>query len=154
MKFIKDILLFDVETSGPDPDKDVIVQLGVVLLDKDNLLEKRYMHTYVRNSMLHATLLEHAASAHVDVRDLQLGKKPLELVRELPMLFPASATLAPANTSRLLFLKNMYRKQAVAFPYDLNCIDLWTLYYLYGVRTGLKKIPTLHTLAEQLHTRV
>lgn len=154
MKFIKDILLFDLETSGPDPDKDVIVQLGAVLLDKDNLLEKQFLNVHVRNSMLHATLIEHAAAAHADVRLLQSGKKPLDLVRELPTLFPSTVTLAPASASRLLFLKNMFRKQAVSFPFELNGLDLWTLYYLYGVRTGLKKIPTLHTLAEQLHTRV
>lgn len=154
MKFIKDILLFDLETSGPDPDKDVVVQLSAVLLDKDNLLEKRYLNTFVRNSMLHSTLLEHAAAAHADFKQVQAGKKPLELVRELPTLFSGPVTLAPANASRLLFFKNMFRKQAVTFPYDLTTMDLWTLYYIYGVRTGLKKIPTVHTLAEQLYTRV
>lgn len=70
MKFIKDIVLFDLETSGADIDRDVIVQFGAVLLDKDNLLEKAYYTTYVRNSLLQETLLAHATAAKIDVAKL------------------------------------------------------------------------------------
>ena len=44
MKFIKDILLFQIETTGPNIDRDSIIQLSAVLLDKDNLLEKNFFN--------------------------------------------------------------------------------------------------------------
>ena len=154
MKFIKDILLFDIETSGPDTDKDVVVQFSAVLLDKDNLLEKGAYHTYIKNSMLQQVLKEQAIGAHANIEQVQGGKKPLDFVRELPLVFPTPVTLASAGMSRVFFLKGVFRKQAVTFPFEMNILDLWTVYYIYGVRAGLKKIPTLHTLAEQLHMRI
>ena len=44
MKFIKDLLFFDINTTGPDTDKDNIVQLSAILIDKHNLLEKDYFN--------------------------------------------------------------------------------------------------------------
>ena len=40
MRFIKDLLFIEIQSTGLDPDKDSIIQLSAVLLDKDNLLEK------------------------------------------------------------------------------------------------------------------
>jgi hypothetical protein len=60
MKFIKDLLFFEITTTGADPDKDSLVQLSAVLLDKDNLLEKDNFNTYVRVSYLDSIINEHA----------------------------------------------------------------------------------------------
>lgn len=151
MKFIKDIVLFDIETSGSDVDRDVIVQFGAVLLDKDNLLEKGFYATYVRNSLLQETLVAHAHAAHVDLAALQGAPKPLDFIKAVTEQFHADVTLAVPNASRLMFLRQAFRKQATAFPYSLTSLDLWTLQYVYSMRMGLKKIPTLHTLSEQFH---
>lgn len=151
MKFIKDVLLFDIETSGADLDRDVIVQFSAVLLDKDNLLEKAFYTSYVRNSLLQETLLAHAAAAKIDVVLLQNGVKPLDFLKALAEKFPGDITLAAPNASRVFFLRQAFKKQASAFPYSLTHFDLWTLQYVHSLRTGLRKIPTLHTLAEQYH---
>ncbi|HYV33446.1 MAG TPA: exonuclease domain-containing protein [Candidatus Limnocylindria bacterium] len=56
MKFIKDLLFFEIQTTGQDPDKDSIIQLSAILLDKDNLLEKANFNTYIRVSYLDAII--------------------------------------------------------------------------------------------------
>ncbi len=154
MKFIKDILLFEVETSGANPDKDVVLQIGALLLDKDNLLEKGFYHTYIRNSLIEATLKEQAKIAHTSFENLQMGVKPLEFIKLFSSQFSGPLTLAMPSVSRLLFLKNTFKKQAVPFPYDLNIIDLWTMQYMFSVKRGLRKMPTLNTLAEDFHMTI
>ncbi len=154
MRFIKDILLIDLETSGPDVERDVVVQFGAVLLDKDNLLEKANYSTYVRNSLLSETLQGHAASVRVDISVLQNSPKPLDFIKEVTTRFRPDATLAVPSASQLFSFRQMFRKQATAFPYDLSVIDLWTLYYTFGMRIGLKKIPSLHTLLDHFHLRI
>lgn len=151
MRFIKDLLLFDLETSGPDPDKDVVLQIGATILDKDNLLEKSYFSAYIRNSVLIETLTEQAKSGHTSIEALQNGLKPLDFIKQFGQFATGGVTLVVPNSSRLLFLKQMYKKQTTAFPFELYTLDLWTLSYVRSMSKGLKKIPTLHTLAEDFH---
>lgn len=151
MRFIKDLLFFDLETSGPDPDKDVIVQIGAVLLDKDNLLEKAFFSTYIRNSLLTETLTEQAKASHTSVEVLQTGLKPLDFLKKFNEFAGQNSTLLVPNSSRLLFLKQAYRKQTMPFPFELYALDFWSICYVRSMSKGLKKIPTLHTLAEDFH---
>jgi DNA polymerase III alpha subunit (gram-positive type) len=151
MKFIKDLLLFDLETTGPDVDRDVVLQFGAVLLDKYNLIEKSHFSTYLRNSLLADILGQHARLARVDVEVMQNGLKPLDFLKELESRFSGQVTLAVPNLSRFLFLRQAFKKQSNTFPFELNALDLWSLYYVYGMRVGLKKIPSLSTLVEHFH---
>ncbi|QQS22541.1 hypothetical protein IPM19_02820 [bacterium] len=50
MKLIKDILIFQIEATGVDIERDHIIQLSGILLDKDSLLEKNYFNSYVKVS--------------------------------------------------------------------------------------------------------
>jgi DNA polymerase III alpha subunit (gram-positive type) len=154
MRFIKDILLFDVETSGPDVDRDVMVQFGAVLLDKDNLLEKALFNSYIRNSLLQETLAEQAKNAHTNLGLLQTAPKPLDFLKAFQEQFAGEFTFAVPGPNRLFFLRQAFRKQNIAFPYELQSLDLWTLYYVYSVRMGLKKIPNLQTMAEHFHLKL
>lgn len=151
MRFIKDLLLLDLETSGQDPDKDVIVQIGAVILDKDNLLEKSFFNSYVRNSLLTETLTEQAKAGHTTLEALESGLKPLDFLKKFGEFGGEDITLLVPNSSRLMFLKQAYKKQVMQFPFELYALDFWTICYMRGMSKGLKKIPTLHTLADDFH---
>ena len=49
MKFARDILLIDMETTGPDPAKDFPLQLAGVILYMYNVLQNAKLNTYIRH---------------------------------------------------------------------------------------------------------
>lgn len=148
MKFIKDILLFDIETTAPDPDKDPIIQLSAVLLDKDNLLEKDNFNSYVRVSLLDGTITAHADILNIEFEALRKSPKIYDVIKQFRDHFGTKALLASHNTVNLFFLKNAFKKAALPFDYDYHLLDLWTLGYIYTLNYGIKKMPTFHTFLD------
>jgi DNA polymerase III subunit epsilon len=154
MKFIKDILLFDVETTGPEPDSDNIIQLSAVLLDKDNLLEKNFFNSYVRVSLLDGTINQHATILNIPFEDMRKSPKIYDAIKKFYQSFKASdVLLATHNVSSILFLRNGFKKAALPFEYDKHIIELWTLGYVYTLHYGIKKMPTFATFLDHFHLK-
>jgi DNA polymerase III alpha subunit (gram-positive type) len=130
MKFIKDILLFEVNTTGPNPDKDSVLQLAAVLLDKDNLLEKANFNSYVRVSLLEAIITEHAELLNIPFAVMQRSPKIYDTIKKFNATFPKTALLATQNINSLFFLKNSFKKAAISFDFDIRVLDLWTLVHI------------------------
>lgn len=145
MKFIKDILFFDLQTTGQDADKDQVIQLSSILLDKDNLLEKDYFNSYIRVSYLDSVMHHHAQLAGVDVDIIKQSQKIYDVIKNFHKKFSTNLILATHNFSNILFLKSAFKKAAVPFDYDPHVLHLWTLGYIYTLNYGLKKMPTLDT---------
>ncbi len=148
MKFIKDLLFFEVTTTGPDPDKDSVIQLSAVLLDKDNLLEKDNFTSYIRISYLDSIINEHAALLHTDYETLRKSPKIYDAVKNFHGKFGTNLLLGSHNFNNLLFLKNAFKKAAAKFDYDPHIIQVWTLGYIYTLNYGLKKMPSFHTFID------
>ena len=148
MKFIKDILFFDLQATGTDPDKDNIIQLSAVLLDKDNLLEKGNYNSYIRVSYLEGTITQHAKLLHIDYEVLRNSPKIYDVAKAFHSAFGSNLLLATHNLTNLLFLKSAFKKALVTFDYDPHIIELWTLGYVYTLNYGLKKMPTFNTFVE------
>ncbi|HVY67621.1 MAG TPA: exonuclease domain-containing protein [Patescibacteria group bacterium] len=148
MKFIKDLLFVEVKTTGTDPDKDSVIQLAAVLLDKDNLLEKANYGTCIKVSYLDSIISEHAKLLNVDFETLRRSPKIYEAVKAFRGKFGANLLLATHNLQTLLFLKNAFKRAAVPFDYDPHVVQLWTLGYIYTLNYGLKKMPTLNTFLD------
>ncbi len=153
MKFIKDLLLFDIETTGPNPDKDSIIQLSAILLDRDNLLEKNYFNSYVRVSLLDSTIAQHAELLSIPFETMRKSPKIYDAIKKFHDKFGDNLLLATHNTNNTLFLKQAFRKSTVVFSYDPHVIDLWTLGYIYTLNYGLKKMPTFNTLVDLLNLK-
>lgn len=145
MKFIKDILFFEIQTTGSDADKDQIIQLAGVLLDKDNLLEKNNFNSYIRVSYLDSVMYSHAALLNVNVEVIKKSQKVYDVMKNFHKKFGSNLLLATHNFSSVLFLKAAFKKVAVPFDYDSHILHLWTLGYVYTLNYGLKKMPTLDT---------
>lgn len=148
MKFIKDILLFELQTTGQDTDKDSILQLSAVLLDKDNLLEKGSFNSYVRLSFLDSTMQQHAKMLEVDVSVIKQSQKIYDVAKRFHEKFGNDLLLGSHNIPNILFLRNAFKKAAVPFDYHHHMIDLWTLGYVYTLNYGLKKMPTFNTFLD------
>src|SRR5262245_56856935 len=106
MKFIKDILFFEIQTTGHDSDKDSIIQLSAVLLDKDNLLEKNNFNTYIRVSYLDSIINEHAKILHSDYETLRKSPKVYDAIKNFHKKFGKDLLLATHSSNNLWFLKN------------------------------------------------
>jgi DNA polymerase III epsilon subunit-like protein len=148
MKFIKDLLFFEITTTGPDPDKDSLVQLSAVLLDKDNLLEKGNFNSYIRVSYLDSIINEHAKLLHTEFETLRKSPKIYDAIKDFHKKFGINLLLASHSLNSVLFLKNAFKKAVVPFDYDNHVVQLWTLGYVYTLNYGLKKMPTFHTLVD------
>src|SRR5258708_7144499 len=140
MKFIKDILWFDLTTTGPDSEKDNIIQLSAVLLDKDNLLEKAVFNFYVRVSLLDAIITKHAQLLNIPFDDLRKSQKIYDVIKKFHSTFGNKVLLATHNTQSLFFLKNAFKKALIPFNYDSHILELWTLGYIYTLNYGIRKM--------------
>jgi DNA polymerase III epsilon subunit-like protein len=148
MKFIKDLLFIEINATGTDTDKDSIVQLSAILLDKDNLLEKDNFNSYIRVSYIDSIINEHAKLLGIDREILRKSPKIYECIKDFHKKFGTSLLLATHSMASILFLKNAFRKTAIKFEYDSHCVDLWTLGYVYTLNYGVKKMPTFNTFLE------
>lgn len=153
MKFIKDLLLFDLETMGPDSQKDPIIQLSAIVLDKDNLLEKDVFNSYVRVSLLDGTISQHAERLQIPFETLRKSPKIYDAVKKFRDKLGTHFLLCTHSTNNLLFLRQAFRKSAIEFDYNPHIIDLWTLGYVYTLNYGLKKMPTFDTLLDLFDLR-
>ena len=149
MKFIKDLLFFEIQTSGPDVEKDQIIQLSAVLLDKDNLLEKNNFNSYIRVSYLDSIMLHHSKLLEVDVDVIKKSQKIYDVIKNFHKKFEPKTLLLASHTSlNFWFLKNAFKKAVVPFDYDSHMLQMWTLGYVYTLNYGLKKMPTFATFLD------
>ena len=153
MKFIKDLLFLELSTTGTDPDKENIIQISALLLDKDNLLQKDFFDCYVRVSFLDSIILQHSKVLNIDPEILKKSPKVYDAVKNFHKKFGTNLLLASHNVINILFLRNAFKKAAIPFDYDHHIIDLWTLGYIYTLNYGLKKMPTLSTFLDHFRLK-
>jgi DNA polymerase III epsilon subunit-like protein len=154
MKLIKDILVFALETTGNDIDKDHIIQLSAVLLDKDNLLEKQSFNSYVKVSFLDGTIASHATQLGIDFEVLRKSAKITEVLRDFIKTIGYDPLLTTHSVQNYLFLRQAFKKNLVPFKYDNHILDVWSLGYIYILHYGIKKIPTLTTLSNHFNLKI
>lgn len=155
MKFIKDILIIEIESTGQDPDKDPMLQLSAVRLDKDNLLEKGVFNTYIRVSLLENTIAQHAGFLGISPGVLQKSPKPAEAIKKFSDTWKNENLLLCCNLfPKLQFLKTAYKKAFIPFEFDQHVLELWTLGYIFTNKMGLKKMSTLNTLIDHFKIKV
>lgn len=153
MKFIKDILFFHIEVTGSNPERDNILQLSAVLLDKDNLLEKNFYNSYVKVSFLDGTLHQHSELLGVPFETLRKSPKLHDVIKKFVATFGYEPLLATHGAMNVQFLKHAFKKTLISYDYNQHVLDLWTLGYIYTLHYGIKKIPTLTTLFTQFNLK-
>ncbi len=148
MKFARDILLIDMETTGINPEKDFPLQLAAVLLDKDNLLEKDNFNSYIKHSFSQTTNDRIVQTLGIEKELWMKSPNLREVMNAFKDKFSYSATLASQNMVNISFLREALRRLQQPYEYDYHVLELWTLEYMYLSKQNLKKIPTAETIGQ------
>jgi DNA polymerase III alpha subunit (gram-positive type) len=147
MRFARDILLVDIQTTGNNPEKDFALQIAAILLDKDNLLEKDNFSSYIKHPFSQTTNDQIVQTLGIPKEMWMRSPNLKEVIQKFNAKFPLNVTLASQNTTNILFLKDLYMQARVPYEFDYHILELWTLAYVFFARQNLKKIPTAETLA-------
>lgn len=132
MNFKKDILLIDTEFSGFDVQKNEILQIAAVLLDKKTLKEKKSFNSFVRPT---PSLWEHR-----DRESMKVNKITLESLKGAPSLSSVIKKFNKAFGRNVIqafyvgyndkrFLQEAYRKSKIKWRFDYHYFDLWAFFY-------------------------
>ncbi len=146
MKFARDILLIDLETTGPDPSKDFPLQLSAVLLDKDNLLEKQSFNSYIKHPFSQTTNDRIVHTLGIAKEDYFKAPALKYVIGKFKESFPYNVTLASQNLININFFTEAFRRTGTVYEYDYHVLELWTLGYFFLSRQNIKKIPTAQTV--------
>jgi DNA polymerase III subunit epsilon len=134
------ILLIDVETTGIDPHRHEIVQLGALLLKGQDLEEHDAFSSLVRPI---GPISVGAQKVHgLTIQNLERGP-PLEcVIREFDARFPADALIAGHNVGfDVAFLKRAYAQVQLTYPFDYHVLDLWSVAFFVLTAQGVT-LPT------------
>lgn len=131
--FTRDIVVFDIESTGLDFMTHEVIQIAAVRLDKRTLSEMTRFVTYVKPQHWEARDLEAMAVNKIsyDVVAIAPGiQKALELFEAK---FPPSEVLLAAYNSwfDMGWLRNSYERMGRHSPFEFHSFDLWALAYLY-----------------------
>jgi len=148
MRFARDILLIDIESTGTNSEKDFPLQLAAVLLDKDNLLEKDWFNSYVRYSFSQSTNDRIIQTLGISKEVLFKSPTLKEVISAFNSRFPFNVTLASQNIVNLNLLHEAFKKVGISYEYDYHILELWTLGYVFLSGQNIKKIPTAGTLGQ------
>lgn len=141
MNFKNDLLLVDLEMTGLDPEKQEIIQLSAVLLDKKTLAEKSYFNSYIKPQKWQ----------NRDLQSMEVNKIKYEWLKNAPGLKqvlqsfskkykPSSVTLAYyGGPLDMDFLRAGYKKAALKWQFDYHYFNLWAFFYgLLATKEKLK----------------
>src|SRR5438128_1048267 len=125
MKFARDILLIDMETTGINPEKDFALQLSAVLLDKDNLLEKKSFNSYIKHSFSQSTNDRIVQTLGIQKENWMKSPNLKEVMQKFNVTFPYNVTIATHNITNVQFFQEAHRRCGMTYEYDYHIIELW-----------------------------
>lgn len=134
MNFNKDILLVDTEFTGFDLDKNELLQIAGVLLDKKTLKEKKHFNTFIKPSP--------SRWKHRDPASMKVNRITWEQLKNAPSLKSAIQKFDKAFGHNVIlaayvgyndkrFLIDAYRQSRIKFKFDYHYFDLWGLFYAF-----------------------
>lgn len=142
MNFKHDILLIDTEFSGFDLQKNEILQIGAVLLDKKTLKEKKSFKSFVRPTS--------GLWKYRDLESMKVNKISLDMLKEAPTLTSAIKKFDKAFGHNVIqafyvgyndkrFLMEAYKKAKVKWQFDYHFFDLWAFFYAELAKKNMLK---------------
>ncbi|MBU6447727.1 3'-5' exonuclease [Patescibacteria group bacterium] len=150
MKFARDILILDIEATGIDPQKDFPLQIAAVLLDKDNLLEKKSFSSYIKHPFSQTTNDRIVRTLGIQKDDWMKSPGLRAVLKNFTDSFSYNVTLCSHNIVSINFLQESFRRAGLPNEFDYHIIELWTLGYMYLSKQNLKKMPTAQTIGDYL----
>jgi len=137
MKFKKDILMLDYETTDGRPWLAKPIQLAAVLLDKETLQEKKEFSSYIKQDMSDAN--PRSSQVHgITPEMLESAPSQDEVMQKFLDTFGTDLFISCWTTlldARML--ENMMTSIGHdMMEYDYHILDLWPVIYIHFVRQG------------------
>lgn len=140
MKFAKDILLIDLETTGLDSTKHEIIQLAVIVLDKSTLKEKVQYSSFVKPNKWSNRDPESMAINKIDYSQVKSAPSLKQVLSELTNLTDGNVILANwGGHLDSVFLQAAFRKTKLPYPFDYHVFNIWGLAFSYLAKHNLLK---------------
>lgn len=135
--FAKDILVIDFESTGLDPIVHDPTQLGVILLDKSTLNEKKHFSSYIAADLSKASH-EALEISGISLEKLQGAPSSQEVIKKFLDTFGTDVFLASWNSilDRGLLDKMLRAIGHDIFVYDYHYLDIWPICYMHLARSG------------------
>lgn len=138
--FKKDLLILDIESTGLDYEKNEIIQLAAILLDKKTLKEKKSFNTFIRPRNWKNRSREAMAVNNISwdmVKDAPNLKTALTTFQKT---FGTDVSISPYGTIMdTAMLRIAYRKSKMKYKFDYHVFDIWPLVYVFMAKKKLLK---------------
>ncbi|HMS92153.1 MAG TPA: 3'-5' exonuclease [Candidatus Saccharibacteria bacterium] len=135
MRFKKDILMIDFETTDGRPNMAAPIQLAAVLLDKETLVEKKHFSSYIHQDLTDAN--PRSTKVHGITQEMLEGAPSQDEVMQ-KFLDEFGTDLFISCWTTLLdtrMLENMMSSIGHdLMEYDYHILDLWPIIYIHFVR--------------------
>ncbi len=138
--FNKDILIIDIESTGLDYNKNEIIQLAGILLDKKTLKEKKRFESYIRPNNWSNHDPEAMAVNKISKETLKSAPSLKTVIDKFHKTFGTNVMLSPYGTIMdTAMLRVAYKKVGRKYNYDYHVFDIWPLCYTYMAKKRLLK---------------
>jgi DNA polymerase III epsilon subunit-like protein len=139
MKFPKDILILDFETTDLDPYKALPIQIGLILLDKETFIEKDSYLSFIKSDTTSATK-EALAVSGITTSQLLEAPSPEKVGREIFQKFGTNVFLSSwgQRLDRIMLDKLLGAAGIDTFSFDYHYLDIWPLAYVHLLKQDYK----------------
>ncbi len=136
--FKKDLLVLDIESTGIDYEKNEIIQLAAILLDKKTLKEKKAFNSFIRPRNWKNRSAEAMAVNGITWDMVKDAPNLKTVLRQFQNTFGTDVTIAPYGTIMdTAMLRIAYRKSHMRYQFDYHVFDIWPLVYTYLAKKKL-----------------
>lgn len=138
--FNKDILIIDIESTGLDYNKNEIIQLAGVLLDRKTLKEKKRFESLIKPTNWKNHDPEAMAVNNISREALKAAPSLKTVLSKFHKTFGVNVILSPYGTIMdTAMLRVAYKKAGMKYRYDYHVFDIWPLCYIYMAKKRLLK---------------
>ncbi len=136
--FNHDILIIDIESTGLDYQRNELIELAGVLLDKKTLKEKKHFRSFIKPQHWRNRDPEAMAINKITWEELAKAPSLKTVINTFQKKFGDKVILAPYGTIMdTAMLRVAYKKIGKKYPYDYHVFDVWPLCYTYMAKKKL-----------------
>lgn len=132
MNFKHDLLLIDIEATGLDVNKNEIIQLAGVLLDKKTLKEKEAFSSFVKPSKWKTRDPESMAVNKISYSQVANAPSMKAVLQKFNKVFGKDVVLSYySGVMDIVFMQEAYKRARMKWPFDYHYFNIWGLFYAY-----------------------
>lgn len=144
----RDLVFIDLETTGFDPTRHEIIEVGALLVDGKTLEIKKEYEAKVKPKHLETASKEALLVTHYSPPAWEKAKDLGEVLTDLNRLAPGGMVTGHNITFDWMFLELAYRKHRLPWAFDYHRLDVLSMAYVYVLADPKVKQLSLARLSE------